>query len=40
VVPVEVRDDWLDPALTDRDQVTALLAAIPDPGCTAAPPRS
>jgi putative SOS response-associated peptidase YedK len=32
VVPAELRDDWLTPALTDHDQVTELLAATPDPG--------
>jgi putative SOS response-associated peptidase YedK len=31
VVPPCLRDDWLDPALTDLDRVRALLAAVPEP---------
>jgi putative SOS response-associated peptidase YedK len=31
VVPTEFQGPWLDPGLTDRCEIDALLAAIPDP---------
>ncbi len=31
VVPPDLWDAWLDPRVTDRDQVNALLSSIPDP---------
>ncbi|GAA0291268.1 SOS response-associated peptidase [Kineococcus aurantiacus] len=31
VVPDEMRDDWLDPALTDLDLVRQVLDALPEP---------
>lgn len=31
VVPAGLRDDWLDPGLTDPAQVRHLLAAVPEP---------
>ena len=31
VVPPDLWDAWLDPAVTDRDQVDTLLASIPEP---------
>jgi putative SOS response-associated peptidase YedK len=31
VVPTELRADWLNPALVEPEQVTQLLASIPEP---------
>lgn len=31
VLPVELRDAWLDPTLTDHDQVRELLTQVPEP---------
>jgi len=31
VVPDQLRDDWLNPSITDPDTVRELLAAIPEP---------
>jgi len=31
ILPPEFQDHWLDPALTDKDDVDALLASIPEP---------
>jgi putative SOS response-associated peptidase YedK len=31
VIPSGLRDDWLDPTVTDIDSVRALLAAVPEP---------
>jgi putative SOS response-associated peptidase YedK len=31
LLPAELRDDWLNPALTDLGQVRTLLAAVPEP---------
>ncbi len=31
LVPASLRSDWLDPSVTDPDQVRELLAAIPEP---------
>jgi putative SOS response-associated peptidase YedK len=31
VIPSGLRDDWLDPAVTDLDSVRSLLAAVPEP---------
>lgn len=34
LVPAELRADWLNPSLTEPDQVKELLAAIPEPRLT------
>jgi putative SOS response-associated peptidase YedK len=31
VIPSALRDDWLDPAVTDLDSVRGLLACVPEP---------
>jgi len=31
VLPIELRDVWIDPAITDHDQVREILAQVPEP---------
>jgi len=31
VLPATFQEHWLDPTLTDKDDVQALLASVPDP---------
>jgi hypothetical protein len=37
IVPADLLDAWLDPALTDPDEIRALLAAMPEPRLTPRP---